>query len=64
MKTIYKILSILALFIMPTMAFASTVKPCDIDDTIPAEIRYENYYYTTWFDECPNFYPNGGVVDS
>ena len=64
MKTIYKILSILALLIMPTMAFASTVKPCDIDDTIPAEIRYENYYYTKWFDECPNFYPNGGVVDS
>lgn len=64
MKTIYKILSILALLVMPTMAFASTAKPCDIDDTIPAEIRYENYYYTKWFDECPNFYPNGGVVDS
>lgn len=64
MKTIYKILSILALFIMPTMAFASTAKPSNVDDTIPAEIRYENYYYTKWFDECSTFYPNGGVIDS
>ena len=64
MKPIIRNIISLALLVMPTMAFASTVKPCDIDDTIPAEIRYENYYYTKWFDECPNFYPNGGVVDS
>ena len=64
MKPIIRNIISLALLVMPTMAFASTVKPSDVDDTIPADIRYENYYYTKWFDECPNFYPNGGVVDS
>ena len=63
MKTIYKILSILAILVMPTMAFASTAKPCDVDDTIPATTRCDKYYYTKWVDECPKTY-NGGVVDS
>ena len=64
MKTMVKSIISLVLFVMPVMAFASEVKPSDVDDTIPAEVRYKDYYYTKWFDECPNFYPNGGVVDS
>ncbi len=64
MKAIVKNIISLVLFVMPVMAFASAVKPSDVDDTIPAEVRYKDYYYTKWFDECPNFYPNGGVVDS
>ena len=64
MKTIVRNILSLVLFVMPVMAFASMVKPCEGGDTIPADVRYENYYYTKWFDECPNFYPNGGVIDS
>ena len=64
MKTIVRNIISLVLFVMPVMAFASMSKPCEVGDTIPAEVKYENYYYTKWFDECPNFYPNGGVIDS
>ena len=62
MKKIYIIL-ILAMFVMPGIAFASTTSPSDVDDTIPAETRCDKYYYTKWFDDCPNWRPNG-VWDS
>ena len=64
MKSIVRNITSLVLLFMPVTAFASMVKPCEVGDTIPADVRYENYYYTKWFDECPNFYPNGGVIDS
>ena len=64
MKAIVKNIISLVLFVMPVMAFASAVKPSDVDDTIPAEVRYKDYYYTKWFDECSAFLPDGGVVDS
>lgn len=76
MKSIIKSLFSLALFVMPAMAFASAAAgtptspwalskdtPSDVDDTIPAEPRCDKYYYTKWFDDCPNWRPNG-VWDS
>lgn len=63
MKTIHKILIILAMFVMPAMALASAATPTDMDDTIPATPRCDKYYYTKWFDDCPNWRPNG-VWDS
>ena len=62
MKKIYIIL-ILAMFVMPGIAFASTTSPSDVDDTIPAEPRCDKYYYTKWFDDCPYWHPKG-VYDS
>ena len=62
MKSMYKII-ILALFLMQGIAFASTTRPSDLDDTIPATPRCDKYYYTKWFDDCPNWRPNG-VWDS
>lgn len=62
MKKFYSIL-ILALFFMQGIAFASTTRPSDLDDTIPATPRCDKYYYTKWFDDCPNWRPNG-VWDS
>ena len=70
MKTLHAIIS-LALFVLPGMAFANHPKAVlsgdtipFIPDTIPAVLRYGNYYYTKWFDDCLNYYPDGGVVDS
>ncbi|MBP5327848.1 MAG: T9SS type A sorting domain-containing protein [Bacteroidales bacterium] len=63
MKTLYKTIIIFALFVMPAMAFASAATPLDLDDTIPAETRCDKYYYTKWFDDCPNWRPKG-VYDS
>ena len=51
------------MFVMPGIAFASTTRPSDLDDTIPATPRCDKYYYTKWFDDCPNWRPNG-VWDS
>ena len=51
------------LFVMPGIALASTISPSDVDDTIPATPRCDKYYYTKWFDDCPNWRPNG-VWDS
>lgn len=59
-----KIVLILVMFVVPGMAMASVSKPYDLDDTIPADIRNPNYYYTKWFDECSSYFPNGGVVDN
>jgi len=59
MKTTKRTLITLALMLIPIMAISA--RP--IDDTIPAEMRYKDYYYTKWFDECPNYFP-GGIVDS
>ena len=59
MKTLYKTIIIFALFVMPAMAFASAATPLDLDDTIPAETRCDKYYYTKWFDDCPNWRPKG-----
>ena len=63
MKIFYKTIIIIAMFVMPAMAFASMAKPSDLDDTIPATPRCDKYYYTKWFDDCPNWRPNG-VWDS
>ena len=63
MKTFYKTIIIIAMFVMPAMAFASMAKPSDVDDTIPAEPRCDKYYYTKWFDDCPYWHPKG-VYDS
>ena len=63
MKIIYKTIIIFAMFVMPAMAFASMATPSDLDDTIPATPRCDKYYYTKWFDDCPNWRPNG-VWDS
>ena len=59
MKSIIKSFLSLALFVMPAMAFASVATPSDVDDTIPAEPRCDKYYYTKWFDDCPNWRPKG-----
>lgn len=64
MERVYKSMIIFVMMFVAGVSFASGSSPMDVDDTIPADIRYENYYYTKWFDECPNYYPNGGVVDS
>lgn len=63
MKTFFKTIIIIAMLVAPAVAFASVANPSGLDDTIPASPRCEKYYYTKWFDECPNYYPNG-VVDS
>ena len=60
-KIVFTIL--FAMFVMPVAAFASTARPSDTDDTIPATPRCDKYYYTKWFDDCPNWRPNG-VWDS
>ena len=70
-KTRIFIISI-AFFFLPGMALATLSKPIDSGDSIPviirdtfaADIRQPNYHYTKWFDECSNYFPNGGVVDS
>jgi len=54
---------ILTLFVMQGIASASTIIPSGVDDTIPAEPRCDKYYYTKWFDDCPNWRPKG-VWDS
>lgn len=71
MKTIFRIITILAFLVVPAMTFASISKPVKSGDTIPlnldtvlADTRQPHYYYTKWLDECPGYYPNGGVVDS
>ena len=64
MKTKYLSVIILALTILPGLSFALKSNPSGTDDTIPAHIRYDKYYYTKWFDECPNIRPNGEVVDN
>ena len=63
MKPLYKIIISIVLFVVPGMALASMSIPADLDDTIPAAPRCDKYYYTKWFDDCPNYYPNG-IVDS
>ena len=64
MKTLQKAIVLLAISILPSMALASMSIPADLDDTIPAAPRCDKYYYTKWFDDCSNYFPNGGVVDS
>lgn len=63
MNTVYKVLVILVMMAMPAMAFASYTNPVDMGDTIPAIPRSDDYYFTKWFDDCPNYRPNG-IVDS
>ena len=64
MRKIFITIALFAvLFVMPGIALASTISPSDVDDTIPAEPRCDKYYYTKWFDDCPNWRPNG-VWDS
>ena len=72
MKKIHKTIISLVLFILPGVASASMSKPFDSGDSIPviirdtfaADVRQPNYHYTKWYDECSNYFPNGGVVDS
>ena len=64
MRKIFITIALFAvLFLMQGIAFASTTRPSDLDDTIPATPRCDKYYYTKWFDDCPNWRPNG-VWDS
>ena len=64
MRKIFITIALFAvLFVMPGIALASTISPSDVDDTIPATPRCDKYYYTKWFDDCPNWRPNG-VWDS
>lgn len=51
------------LAVAPQTAFASKASPSVPGDTIPATPRCDKYYYTKWFDDCPNWRPNG-VWDS
>ncbi len=53
----------LAFLALPGTLFAMRHTPSDVDDTIPATPRCDKYYYTKWFDDCPNWRPNG-VWDS
>ena len=53
----------LAFLALPGTLFAMRHTPSDLDDTIPATPRCDKYYYTKWFDDCPNWRPNG-VWDS
>ena len=53
----------LAFLALPGTLFALRHTPSDVDDTIPATPRCDKYYYTKWFDDCPNWRPNG-VWDS
>jgi hypothetical protein len=55
MKPLYKIIISIVLFAVPGMALASMSNPADLDDTIPAAPRCDKYYYTKWFDDCPNY---------
>lgn len=72
MKRIFETTLVMTLLFLPGVASASMSKPFDsgdsvpivVRDTFPADIRQPGYYYTKWFDECSNYYPNGGVVDS
>ena len=63
MRKSFITIALFAMSVMPLMAFASPSTPSDVDDTIPAETRCDKYYYTKWFDDCPNWRPNG-VWDS
>ena len=58
-----RIIISLAFLALPGTLFAMRHTPSDVDDTIPAEPRCDKYYYTKWFDDCPNWRPNG-VWDS
>ena len=58
-----RIIISLAFLALPGTLFAMRHTPSDLDDTIPATPRCDNYYYTKWFDDCPNWRPNG-VWDS
>ena len=58
-----KIIISLAFLALPGTLFAMRHTPSGVDDTIPAEPRCDKYYYTKWFDDCPNWRPNG-VWDS
>ena len=72
MKTINKVLISIIMLVLPGVTFASMpgmedsgdTIPMVVRDTFPADVRQPEYYYTKWFDDCPNFFPNGGVVDS
>ena len=71
MNNFYRIIASLAMLVAPAMAIASMPRTVVSGDTVPTNLdtidaatRYPNYYYTKWFDECTNFYPDGGVVDS
>ena len=44
----------LAFLALPGTLFAMRHTPSGVDDTIPAEPRCDKYYYTKWFDDCPN----------
>ena len=63
MKSLLKVLVVLVFAVTPTLAMATQSNPSGVDDTIPAEPRCDKYYYTKWFDDCPNWRPNG-VWDS
>jgi|GEM_PF-960362 len=63
MKSLLKVLVVLVFAVTPALAMATQSNPSDVDDTIPAEPRCDKYYYTKWFDDCPNWRPNG-VWDS
>lgn len=63
MKSLLKVFVVLVFAVTPALAMATQSNPSDVDDTIPAEPRCDKYYYTKWFDDCPNWRPNG-VWDS
>lgn len=63
MKSLLKVLVVLVFAVAPALAMATQSNPSGVDDTIPAEPRCDKYYYTKWFDDCPNWRPNG-VWDS
>ncbi len=63
MKSLLKVLVVLVFAVTPALAMATQSNPSDVDDTIPAEPRCDKYYYTKWFDDCPNWRPKG-VYDS
>lgn len=63
MKPIIKVIVSIVLFVVPGMAQASAPRESGLDDTIPAAPRNKSYYYTKWFDECQEYYPDG-IVDS
>ena len=63
MKTIFRNIIFFALLAMPVVSFASLRNPSDMGDTIPVVPRCDDYYYTQWIDDCPNWRPNG-VWDS
>lgn len=63
MKSLLKVLVVLVFAVTPALAMATQSNPSGVDDTIPAEPRCDKYYYTKWFDDCPNWRPKG-VYDS